>query len=56
MFSDKAELTPPNKLFPELFETEEIKEVKINNDMELYKAKMDDFAFRHNQRLKRKEE
>lgn len=53
LFNKEAELTPLNKLFPTLFEPDE---EEINNDMDLYKAKMEEFAFRHNERLKRKEE
>lgn len=48
----KIQITPLNKLFPTLFELDEEEE---NNDMALYKAKMEEFAFRHNQKLKRKE-
>lgn len=48
-----VQITPLNKLFPTLFEEDE---EEINNDMALYKAKMEEFAFRHNERLKRKEE
>lgn len=48
----KNQITPLNKLFPTLFELDEEEE---NNDMALYKAKMEEFAFRHNQKLKRKE-
>ncbi len=47
-----VQITPLNELFPTLFKNEE----EVNNDMALYKAKMEEFAFRHNQRLKRKEE
>lgn len=53
LFNEEAQLTPLNKLFPNLFEPDE---EEVNNDMALYKARMEEFAFRHNQRLKRKEE
>ena len=52
IFNKKIQITPLNKLFPTLFELDEEEE---NNDMALYKAKMEEFAFRHNQKLKRKE-
>ena len=48
----KIQITPLNKLFPTLSELDEEEEY---NDMALYKAKMEEFAFRHNQKLKRKE-
>ncbi|MFU7514974.1 hypothetical protein [Clostridium sp. HCS.1] len=53
LFNKEAALTPLNKFFPTLFEPDE---EEINNDMALYKANMEEFAFRHNERLKRKEE
>ena len=56
LFNKDAKLTEINKLFPSLFEAQEIEVNKVNNDMALYKAKMDDFVFRHNNKLKRKEE
>lgn len=52
LFSKEAQLTPLNKFFPTLFEADE---EETNNDMDLYKAKMEEYAFRHNQKLKRKE-
>lgn len=53
LFNKDSQITPLNKFFPSLFEEDE--EVK-NVDMALYKARMEEFAFRHNQRFKRKEE
>ncbi|CUN79477.1 Uncharacterised protein [Clostridium paraputrificum] len=53
IFDKKIQITPLNKLFPTLFEIDEEDE---SDDMALYKAKMEEFAFRHNQKLKRKEE
>lgn len=53
LFNKEAELTPLSKFFPSLFKEEEEEKTV---DMALYKAKMEEFAFRHNQRLKRKEE
>lgn len=53
LFNKEAQLTPLNKLFPTLFKPDK---EEVNNDMALYKARMEEFAFRHNQRFKRKEE
>lgn len=53
MFNKEAQLTSLDKLFPTLFKPDE---EEVNNDMALYKAKMEEFAFRHNERLKRKGE
>lgn len=53
ILDENIQITPLNKLFPTLFEPNE---EEVNNDMALYKARMEEFAFRHNQRLKRKEE
>lgn len=53
ILDENIKITPLNKLFPTLFEADND---EVNNDMALYKAKMEEFAFRHNQRLKRKEE
>ncbi|MFR2528934.1 MAG: hypothetical protein ACLS9F_14860 [Clostridium paraputrificum] len=52
LFNKDAQITSLNEFFPGLFE--EIKEE--NGDMILYKAKMEEYAYRHNQRLKREEE
>lgn len=52
LFSKDARITPLNEIFPTLFEDE----VQKNNDMALYKARMKDFVYRHNQKMKRKEE
>lgn len=53
LFNKDAKITPLNKFFPSLFKEDE-EEKKV--DMALYKARMEEFAFRHNQRLRRKEE
>lgn len=53
LFNKDSQITPLNQFFPSLFEADEEEK---NIDMALYKARMEDFAFRHNQRLKRKEE
>jgi len=47
-----VQITPLNKFFPNLFEEDEEEK---NVDMVIYKAKMEEFAFRHNENLKRKE-
>lgn len=51
LFSKDAQITPLEKLFPTLFSFEEAEEEQIKNDMVLYKAKMEDYAFRYNSRL-----
>jgi hypothetical protein len=53
LFNKDSQITPLNKFFPSLFEEDQEEK---NIDMALYKAKMEEFAFRHNQRFKRKEE
>ena len=50
LFNKEAQLTPLNKFFPSLFA--EDKE-EVNNDMALYKAKMEEYAYRHNQKLRK---
>ena len=55
LFSKDAQITPIDKLFPGIFKTEELEDKKVKNDLALYKAKMDDFAFRHNRRLRKEE-
>lgn len=52
LFSEEARITQINELFPTLFKDEK----KIEQDMALYKAKMEAFAFRHNSNFKRKGE
>ena len=52
LFSEEARITQVNELFPTLFKDEK----KIEQDMALYKAKMDAFAFRHNSNFKREGE
>lgn len=52
IFSKDASVTPLTELFPELFQ-EEKRDIG-KREMELYKAKMQDFAERHNERLKQK--
>ena len=53
LFNKEVQLTPLNNFFPSLFEEDE---EEVDNDMALYKARMEEFAFRHNERLKRKGE
>ena len=52
LFSEEARITQINELFPTLFKDEK----KIEQDMALYKAKMEAFAFRHNSNFKREGE
>lgn len=52
LLDKNAKITPIHELFPNLFESEDIEEDKSKKDMQLYKAKMDDYAFRHNSRMK----
>lgn len=47
-----AKVTPISKLFPNLFKEEDMGIQESKSDLELYKAKMDDYMFRHNSRLK----
>lgn len=56
LFSEEARVTSINELFPTLFEDEKEDKKKIEQDMALYKAKMEAFAFRHNSNFKRKGE
>lgn len=53
IFGDSKELTPLSKFFPTLFEDEE--EIIKENNMKLYKAKMEEYMYRHNKKFKRKE-
>ena len=57
LFSKDARLTPLEQLYPNLF-ADALKEVEessaIEQELDYYKAKMDDFAFWHNARLKKK--
>lgn len=57
LFSKEARLTPLEQLYPNLF-TEERKDddgsMFVEQELDYYKAKMDDFAFWHNARLKQK--
>lgn len=57
LFSKDARLTPISELLPGLFDDSESSEEdsidKVDSELMSYKAKMDDFAFWHNQRLKK---
>lgn len=56
LFSKEARLTPISELLPGLFDSELSEEDtidKVDSELMSYKAKMDDFAFWHNQRLKK---
>ncbi|WP_404989281.1 hypothetical protein [Clostridium culturomicium] len=57
MFSKDAIITPVDELLPDLFaeEKKENEEAKRKADLELYKAKMMDYADRHNSRRKKGE-
>lgn len=50
LFNNEGEITPITDIFPELFVEEKRKqeEEKARLEMELYKAKMIDFAYRFN--------
>ena len=49
LFDKDFQPTSITEIYPELFK-EEIK-VKHENDIELYKAKMKDYAYRHNKKI-----
>lgn len=52
--SSDETITPLSKYYPELFpdENKENEEEKIKNDFALHKARMEEYAFRHNRALK----
>lgn len=52
IFNKEAQITSLDKLFPTLFDSDE---EEVNNDMALYKARMEDYAYRHNQKLRKEE-
>lgn len=52
LIDSKVKITPLEELFPALFKQENNKEMEL----ELYKAKIKDFALQHNAKLKRKED
>lgn len=56
LFSEEARVTNINELFPTLFKDEKEDKKKMEQDMALYKAKMEAFAFRHNSNFERKGE
>lgn len=47
LFSKEVKISSPQELLPELFK-DDIEEEQNNNELDLYKAKMEEFAFRHN--------
>lgn len=53
ILGDGKELTPLSEFFPGLFKDEE--EIIKENNMKLYKAKMEEYMYRHNKKFKRKE-
>lgn len=53
LFSKEANISSPKELLPELFK-DDIEEEQNNNELDLYKAKMEEFAFRHNFKIDKK--
>lgn len=53
LFEKKAKITPLDKMFPELFKSEDTKDKENKREMAVYKAKMEDFAYKHNSKLKK---
>ena len=51
LFNSDSKISSLGELFPELFKDEETS----NNDMALYKARMEEYAYRHNQKLRKEE-
>ena len=49
LFNSDSKITSLGELFPELFKDEQ----NSNNDMALYKARMEEYAYRHNQNLRK---
>lgn len=59
MHSDEVELRKPHEYYPELFGEEfskEDEEEKQRNELALHKARMEEYAFRHNRALKERGE
>lgn len=58
LFNKDTKISTPEDLFPSLFKTEKelLDEKKKLKELELNKARMKDFALRHNLSFKRKEE
>ena len=58
LFNKDAKISTPEELFPALFESEKelLDEKKKIKELEINKARMKDYALRHNLRFKRKEE
>ncbi len=56
LFSKEASITPLDQLYPTLFaeESKEVETTTVESELDCYKAKMDDFAFWHNTKLKEK--
>ena len=51
-FSNEAVITPLHELFPELFKKEVDEAVEIENRLVLNKARMEEYAYKHNLSLK----
>ena len=49
LFNSDSKITSLGELFPELFKDEQ----NSNNDMALYKERMEEYAYRHNQKLRK---
>ena len=56
LFNKNAKITPIEEMFPGLFDKEikELQEKEEKRQMELYKARFIDFAYRHNNARKKK--
>ena len=51
LFNSDSKISSLGELFPELFKDEQIS----NDDMTLYKARMEEYAYRHNKKLRKEE-
>lgn len=51
LFNSDSKISSLGELFPELFKDEQTS----NNDMALYKARMEEYVYRHNQKIRKEE-
>lgn len=51
LFNSDSKISSLGEFFPELFKDEQTS----NSDMALYKARMEEYAYRHNQKLRKEE-
>lgn len=51
LFNSDSKISSLGEFFPELFKDEQT----ANNDMALYKARMEEYVYRHNQKLRKEE-